>query len=234
MHRIDHFCIGVEHLYEGQFRLRDETGLDAYDGGWFKDIGVAQRTVPLGNDCYIEVESVISHAMAASHPFGRWNEAVLATGGDHLWGWVIAVDSLSELEEVGRRIKQPVQRTWGRIRPDGQRNKGYATPFGKDHAWPRGLPLWQFWEDMEDHPDRIALAKSVNHRVRPRGIAWVEVGDEKGTRQWLGPEASSMDVRYVDGPPGLYGVGIATDEGEIVIRRPPVPTDLAYLVRDGS
>ncbi|MCZ7536247.1 MAG: VOC family protein [Acidimicrobiia bacterium] len=59
MLRIDHFCIGSRHLYEGAERFRAETGLDSYDGGWFPGMGVGQRIVPLGDLCYIEIESVI-------------------------------------------------------------------------------------------------------------------------------------------------------------------------------
>jgi hypothetical protein len=59
------------------------------------------------------------------------------------------------------------------------------------------------------------------------GIAWVEVGDEKLTREWLGPVIEDLDVRFVEGPAGLYSVGVATDDGEVVIKRRPVPLRFA-------
>ena len=41
------------------------------------------------------------------------------------------------------------------------------------------------------------------------------------------PGLADMDVRFVDRPAGLYAVGIATTDGEIVIRRDPPPLALA-------
>jgi hypothetical protein len=228
MLRIDHFCVGVRHLYEGASRLRAQTGLDPYDGGWFHDIGLAQRTVPLGNDCYMEIESVICHPWAVEHRFGRWFESVISQPGDHFMGLVLAVDSLEELEAAAKRMGTTVARTWGRVRPDDQRNMAYNTALPDQHPWPRGLPVVMYWPDMSQHPDRIPQAATVNHRVTPKGIASVEVGGQAELRKWLGPEVDSLPVRYVDAPPGLRAVGIATDGDEIVLRLAPAPYGEEY------
>jgi hypothetical protein len=239
MPRIDHFSLGCRNIYEGCERLRDATGLDNYDSGWMPGMGVAHRTVPLGQHTYIEVESVIDYDAASRHFFGQWFESVLADAGreDRLMGWVIAVDTPEELQEIADRIDLPVadngawdgdlEMTWDRLMPDGRKHKASNVPDDRHHGWPRGLPMFMRWEDKEhDHPDTIRDATTVKHRVKPDGISWVEVGDEVTTRAWLGPLADQLDVRYVDGPAGLYGVGIASDSGDIVIRAKPVPLHL--------
>ena len=63
MARLSHVCLGVQNLYEGAHRLREETGLENYDSGWFR-AGMANRIFPVGNDQYIEVESLIDPRMA--------------------------------------------------------------------------------------------------------------------------------------------------------------------------
>ncbi len=59
MLKIDHVALCSTNLYETAYQLRDESGLESYEGGYFRGGGVAQRVVPLGNDQYIEIESVI-------------------------------------------------------------------------------------------------------------------------------------------------------------------------------
>lgn len=214
---IDHICVGVPHLYEGAVRMQEETGLVAYDGGWFYAFGGAQRTIPLGQLHYLEINSIIDAQMAEENPFGRWFKKVISRG-DHFMGWVLRVDTLEELEEFAGRNGVEIGKTWGRNRPDGRRNKSLISPTSKDHAWPRGLPMVQLWDDLEDHPDRV---HSVVHEVEPNGISWLAVGDEETTRKWLGPEGDNLPMKYLNRPAGLYAAGIATaDGGEIVIRRP--------------
>jgi hypothetical protein len=119
---------------------------------------------------------------------------------------------------------------WKRRRPNGQSHRNENVPDDRHHGWPRGLPMFMNWpgEAAGDHPDLIPEARAVRHRgAQPGGIAWVEVGDRKLTRDWLGPALQDMDVRFVDAPAGLYGMGVKTDDTEIVIRRKPVPLALA-------
>ena len=117
---------------------------------------------------------------------------------------------------------------WKRRRPNGKSHRNENVPDDRHHGWPRGLPMFMRWpdEDAGDHPDLIPEAFAVEHRVTPRGIAWVEVGDEQLTREWLGPAIDDLDVRFVDSPAGLYGMGVRTDSGEVAVRRKPVPLEL--------
>jgi hypothetical protein len=244
MPRIDHVSIGARNIYEGAARLRDETGLDTYDGGWFPAMGIGQRQVPLGNDSFIEIESVIDHDAASGHFFGRWFEAVLADAGreDRFMGWVIAVESMEELDSIARRLGLPIATTsgdaipgstvagedgWDKRRLHGETSgPNHAVPDDRHHGWPRGLPTFMVWPEESHHPDALPEARSVDHRVQPQGIAWVEVGDASLTRPWLGALGDQLDVRFVDRPAGLYAVGIRTDRDDIVIRREPAPISL--------
>jgi hypothetical protein len=234
---IDHFAIGAKHIYEGAIRLRDETGLESYDGGFFPGMGVAQRPVPLGRHTYIEIESVIEKDMARDHFFGRWFDDVLTAADGCFMGWVIKVGTMDEMRELAARFGteiKPIPKTggmaaWGRTLPSGYRHgTPIMTPDAANHPWPRGLPGFIYWPDLDDMPDTIPEAKAVVHRGPiPDGIAWMELGDEALTREFIGPGSYDMDLRFIDAPAGLYAVGINSDQGEIVIRRDPVPLELA-------
>jgi hypothetical protein len=245
MPRIDHVCIATRNIFEGAERLRDETGLDTYDSGWFPGMGIGQRNVPLGNESYIEFMSVIDREQALEHFYAKWYEAVLADANrdDRFMGWVIAVDSMDDLKAIASEMGMPIattggegipgqtmtgEPTWDRRRPSGETNgPNHAVPDDRHHGWPRGLPNFMVWPPESNHPDSVPEARAVRHRGRqPKGIAWVEVGDEALTREWLGPIGDQLDVRYVDGPAGLYAVGIRTDGEDIVIRREPAPLRL--------
>lgn len=213
--KIDHMCLVVANLYEGAQRLRDETGFAAYDGGWFSQWGGAQKTVPLGRDNYLEIESIIDPQRAAENHFGRYMQKV-ASRGDHLVGATLCAETHEEIMAFAKRNGMTAKRDWGRIRPDGTRNRLIAIS-GVDHAWPRGLPSVSFFPDMNDHPSR---AYKADHLVQPDGVAWLEWGDEDAVRSWLGDEADNLPFKYVDRPAGLYAIAVRTVGGpEVVIRR---------------
>jgi hypothetical protein len=51
----------------------------------------------------------------------------------------------------------------------------------------------------------------------PEGISWVEVaGDRTRLDEWLG--GAELDVRVIDGEPGVRAAGLATAGGDIVLR----------------
>src|ERR1700693_4337936 len=100
MIHIDHVCLGCQNLYEAAARLRRETGLGNYDGGW-GSIGNALRVVPLTNYQYLEVESIIDQRRAAGSAMADYF-ANRTADGDALIGWVLRVDTLEELTEIAR------------------------------------------------------------------------------------------------------------------------------------
>jgi Glyoxalase-like domain len=222
VYELDHFSLGVRNLYEGCHRLREETGLDNYDGGWFRGVGIANRIVPLPGDAYIEVEAVIDHyqPVADGEParFKRWFEDTLKGGDDHWMFWCLRTKTLEDLDDVARRFGTTVTTVEGRIRPNGFVGSMTLAP-DVDSAFARGLPNWYFTPDPSVYPSR---ERTVEHRRPLREIAWLEVGgDARELEEHVGTATfDSLPLRFVDRPAGLYGVGLKTVDGdEIAIRK---------------
>jgi hypothetical protein len=221
MYELDHFSLGVRNLYEGCHRLREETGLDNYDGGWFRGVGIGNRIIPLPSDTFIEVESIIDHFEPADGPAGwvkRWFEDTLKDGEDHWMFWCLRTKTLEELEDVARRFGTTVATVEGRIRPTGYIGSMTLTP-NIDSAFARGLPNWYYTPDFSLHGAREQI---VEHRQPLREIAWLEVGgDPRELEEHVGTETfDSLPLRFVERPAGLYGVGLTTVDGEeIAIRK---------------
>lgn len=215
MIHIDHVCIACQNLYEAAARLRRETKLNNYDGGW-GSIGNALRVFPLGNFQYLEVESIIDRYRAENSPMAQHFLRETAAG-DVLLGWVLRVDTLEELVEIGNRLRGSPQvgPFTARLKPDGTAVQVNATPPSID-AWPKGLPNFVYWPETTIHPGN----ESAQHYVQPRGISWIEVGGEESViREWIGPGGSDLPIRFVGGDPGVRAIAVATSAGEVVVRR---------------
>ncbi|MGE6744053.1 VOC family protein [Allorhizobium pseudoryzae] len=119
MIHIDHVCLGVRNFFEGSQRLREETGLGCYEGGWFPKLGLANKIFPTGSDTYIEVESVVDvfqyeNGNACARFFkGKCEQ------GDVFIGWCARVDTRDELEQIAKRLGTDVIESTLRTRPDG-------------------------------------------------------------------------------------------------------------------
>jgi hypothetical protein len=212
---IDHVCIGCQNLYESAARLRKETKLDNYDGGW-GSIGNALRVVPLGNHQYLEVESIIDARKAAGSAMAQYFSDRTVTG-DALIGWVLRVDTLDELTEIAARIGRTknVGPFTARHMPDGAAVQVYATPPSIE-TWPKGIPNFVYWPETTMHPGNGA----ARHWVQPHGIAWIELGgNEKEILEWIGPGGNDLPLRFTGGDPGLRAVAVNTSLGEKVVRR---------------
>lgn len=219
---LDHFCLGTPNVYWTAKRLRDLTGLGAYDGGWFPRTGVGMRLVPLPEmDQYIEIESVIELDRAKKNPFAMWfNEA---TRQEALVGWTIRVPTMEELQELAKRYDSPVTFFKGlRIVPDDSVIELYGV-VDTMVAWPQSLPNFIFWDKHETmHPARV----SAPHRGKPGKIAWVEFGDEDSRlRKWLGEDLKQMpEIRVLEKGIGLKAAGVEVN-GKVVEIRPPFGPD---------
>ncbi|MBV9121540.1 MAG: VOC family protein, partial [Chloroflexi bacterium] len=136
---------------------------------------------------------------------------------DALPGWTIRMDSLDELRAVSERLKLPVvdfPPHVVRLRPDGYSLELHAVADTAE-VWPKGLPNFIFWDNMAEHPGRA----TVDHRVRPGAITWMETGgNEAELREWIGPDIDRMPLRFVPGTPGLHAAAVATAAGEVVFR----------------
>jgi hypothetical protein len=204
MLRFDHAILTVADLDGASQRLLDEYGLDSVPGGRHAGHGTANRLVPLGRD-YLELVAVVDPTEAAGSPFGRW--VGMHAVADSLAGICLrTIDIIS----LGRRLDlAPVPMS--RVRPDGIELSWRL--LGLEVALGAGLPFFIEWDvPPEDYPGRAGAA----HRIDPHGISWVELGgDAERLESWLGKH--DLDLRLVDGPPGVQRVGIETDAGEVVL-----------------
>jgi hypothetical protein len=218
MIHIDHIAIGSANLYEASHRLREETGLGFYDGGWFK-MGIANKIFPLGEGAYIEVESVVDP--------GKFKPGTPVTdffykemNDDHFTGLCLRVDSMEELQEVAKRHNTTVLEgdAAERIRTSGPRMITHQAPSAAD-TWPKGLPNWYFFEDITIHPSGQPVLPAPG-LVSPLGIAWLEMGGtESQMTDWLGVPASGYPFKFNGKALGLYTVAVKSDRGEIVIHK---------------
>jgi len=207
MLRIDHVVFAVRDLDEAAARLWREHGLAAVPGGRHPAWGTGNAVVPLGED-YVELLAAVDEERARGSDLGR---AILerARDGDRPFAVCLRTD---DLDRVARRLGL-VTVEGMRTRPDGTEIRWRSAGLDRTVEDP-SLPFFIEWEVPPDlHPGRA----QARHRARPRGIAWAVVGGDEGAlREWLG--GASLPLRAVPGPPGLAAVGIATEEGQIVLR----------------
>ena len=205
--RVDHIIYAVDDLEAAAERFRHEFGLASVVGGRHPGWGTANRIVPLGRE-YVELVAVVDREQAAASEFGR---AVIAavTSGQRLAGWAVATD---DLEGIASRLKLEVT-SGSRNRPDGSTLRWQLA--GVAPALSTGaLPFFIQWAvPPELHPG----AAVVEHDVRPRGIAWIEVAAEnEALHAWLGNY--DLPLRITEAPPTLNAVAISTPAGELVLR----------------
>lgn len=220
MIHIDHISIAARNLYESAFRLRAETSLGFYDGGWTES-GLANKIFPLGAGSYLQIEGIVDVAAVddPSNPgIRRFYESVAR--GEHFRGLGLRVDSMKELEEVAARRGSKVyaNSATARIRPDGTRIVVAQTP-SIGESWSKGMPNWFFFPEMNTHPSGQRVI-AVPDLIAPAGIAWIEFGGtEQEMTKWLGIPAADFPFRFNGGAPGIHAVAVKTDSREIVVRR---------------
>jgi len=215
---LDHYQLSTRNIYETAQKLREETGLGFYDGGYFPDSGIANKIFPLGGTTYLEVEGVVDAGQIRTGPTAKaFHERT--EGGECFSLIAMRVDTLEELHGIAARLNSAISNTpVVRVRPDGPPLRAFSTPAGASRL---GRVNWYCHEDrMNRHPS----GQPVNYwpgMVEPLGIAWLEVGGtEKDMTQWLGVSATQFPYRYNGKPYGLYGIGVKTNKGEVEIRRP--------------
>ncbi|HEX9236076.1 MAG TPA: VOC family protein [Actinomycetota bacterium] len=204
---IDHVILGVRDLEEASARLLDEMGLASVPGGRHLAWGTANQIVPLG-PAYVELLAVVDREAAGRNDVGR---AVMASveAREGLLGWCLGTTDL-EAEAVKRGLSVA---EGARELPTGETVRWRWAGFDRALAEPN-LPFFITWKIPPGlHPGRM----EAPHRTKPEGIAWVQVsGDEQRLQAWL--EGPQLPVRVIDGRPAILSVGIATVQGEIVLR----------------
>ncbi len=204
---LDHAILAVRDLEEAGAEIERRFGLASLPGGSHPAWGTGNRIVPLAGT-YLELMAVVDPEAAASSWFGR-HVAKTVAEREQLLGWVAATD---EIEAIAARLGLEVS-SGSRARPDGSTLTWKLA--GLEHAMEsNALPFFVEWDGpSEAHPG----AAPAEHRRRPLGIDWIDVSaNEQELREWLGP--AELPIRVNAGPSAIRAVGIATDEGEVVIR----------------
>ncbi|HEV7461306.1 MAG TPA: VOC family protein [Solirubrobacteraceae bacterium] len=213
---LSHVVYGTRDVEFTAARLRDEVGLEAVRGSRFPELGLADWFIPF-EDQYVELLTVADDDVAARTPFGRWVSDRTA-GGDHLLAW--ALEAGDDLDRVAQRLDlEPdalafVDRT-------GVTRSSQLVGAARAFAEPC-FPYFIAWNEPAEIRRGLAEASaSIEHGSGARGIAWVEVsGDVDALSAWLddGVDGGGIPVRVSPGEAGLLAVGLATSNGEVVLR----------------
>lgn len=200
MNLLDHVLLGARDLDATVNRLRRELGLGAVPGG-SPVPGVINAVVPLEPPLYLEL--VAATDADASDAAARLAAATAA--GDRLFTWAIEPDDIdARAASLGVEPMSGGGDT-GRWRLRGEVEQGLPFFIEYDVARPGRVEAW-----------RRAYAEAA-HACVPGRVTYLEVGgDESGVREWVGDV--DVQLRMVGGEPRLAAMGIATDQGEIVLR----------------
>jgi hypothetical protein len=152
--------------------------------------------------------AVVDEAEATSSPLGAWVQSGVGTGG----GPAAICVRTDDLDAVAARLDlTPIGMS--RTNADGAHLSWRLA--GLEVALTRPpLPFFIQWDMAPElHPGMTR----ARHAITARGIAWVEVaGDREELARWLGNDA--VDIRVVAGEPAIRAVGIATEDGELILR----------------
>lgn len=206
--RIDHVVMAVRDLDASAARLEERAGLVALPGGTHPAWGTGNRIASLGHRQYVELLASVDPAVAATTDLGR--AITSRSAGADAWFAVCLADDA--LDETATRLDIPV-RSGSRTLPDGRvvawRSAGIDDPRrGSD------LPFFIAWEGPDNlHPG----ATAAEHPSGANAIAWVEVAeDPERFAAWT--DGAALPIRFVDGDRGIRAVGLATPNGEVVVR----------------
>jgi hypothetical protein len=210
--RVDHVSYAAEAdgLKATAQRLADKLGVAAVDGGIHPRFGTRNIILPLAQERFVEVVSVLDHPASDKAPFGQAVRARSEAGGGWL-GWVVSVDDMSEAEQrLGREAV-----AGGRRRPDGVELRWRQLGVRGLMADPQ-LPFYIQWEDRSLHPS-VGATTDVT-------ISGLEIaGEPEQVCEWLGLPADRtstvIDFTWVtpNGTPCLVAVTFDTPQGPVTI-----------------
>ncbi len=203
---IDHVIYGVVDVDAACERLREEFGLGSVPGLEHMG-GTTNRIVPLGPQCFLEILGIGD----TSKSDGAWLAAALQ-GQDRVLWWCLGVN---DLDDSAERRGLPIRA--------GQARTTDADEMVFRSAGMPQYPLPFFFARAGDSATRAgvnaARYEAAGHTCAPTGYTFVEVGDFAPVLDgWLGAD-HGLPVRYEPGTgPGIHACGIATGEGDIVLR----------------
>jgi hypothetical protein len=189
--RIDHVIYAASDLAAATEQLEALLELPAAGGGRHDGLGTENRVIPLGGG-YLEVLAIADAEKAAGSDLGRALQARIASVGDGLMGWAVAVEDVGALAAANGLTLSTIGRQGMTARLAGV-SEAMAEPT---------LPF--FIERDPGIGDPGADGDGD-------GITWVEVGgDALRLRRWLG--GADLPVHVVPGEPGVRAVAIGTRE----------------------
>ena len=202
---IDHVIYGVVDADAACDRLREEFGLGSVEGSQHLG-GTTNRIVPLGPQCFLEILGVGDTSLSD----GAWLDATLQ-GQDRVLWWCLGV---ADLDATAESRGLPIRSGTARDETDKIVFRSAGMP---------QYPLPFFLQLAGDPADRARINaeryEAAGHACAPTDYTFVEVGDFAPVLEgWLG-EDHGLPVRYEPGTgPGIHACGIATADGEIILR----------------
>jgi hypothetical protein len=223
---LDHIHMGCANVYTTAFDLMKATKLGHYDGGFGGAVTIGNKTMPLGS-VHIDIESIVdpfATADVSRRPW--WYKRAVAVKSAIFSGVCLRVSTMDELSDIAKRHGGAVRsRMSMRTPPEGPEQKFWDAPYsanpGTNDPWESGKPTWCCWENrLYMHPSGQPVINAPG-LVDPAGVAWMEMGGTKAQmQQWLGQNPDDLHMKFNGKSAGLYAIGVATDAGEVVIRRP--------------
>jgi hypothetical protein len=223
--RISHIILQTRNVYEAAFRLRSETGLGFYDGGYLGT--TATKVFPLGAGAYIQMTGSVDPFAALE---ATTAEAVKRAyqnlkDGDRFGNLFLETETMEDMEEIAkiRGEKTTDNRpggnvpVGGRLQVNGQRV--HTASITQTKPLPRGTPGLNHFFDKMAHPSGQPV-EPFPGLIRPLGVAWIEMGaSEAEVSKAIGFSIAHLPFKYNAGKPGMYSFAVKTDKAEIVVKR---------------
>jgi hypothetical protein len=223
--RISHIILSTRNVYEAAFRLRAETGLGFYDGGYLDT--TATKVFPLGNGAYIQMTGSIDPFAALDPEKAPAVKRAMENlkDGDRFTNLMLEPESIEDMEEVAKARGEKVTDNrpggnvpvGGRLQVNGSRVHTASVTATK--PLPRGTPGLNYFFDKAGHPSGQPV-DTFPGLIRPLGVAWIEMGaSEAEVSHAIGFSVKHLPLRYNGKKAGIYSFAVKAEKGDIVVKR---------------